>query len=353
MVKILDRYIFFKVFKYFILSFVVLIAIFLLADFVSKVDLISKGYTKEVFFLVFSRLPLYAVRMLPIATLVGVMVAVSELSSTNELVAIKSLGVSIYRVSVSIFIFSCFVAFSSFLIIEFLLPSGASLERELLRNMGKRASTYVVTSEIWGKVDNRFFSVQQLDITKGEGKNFSLIKLDRNFVPVFRVDALGIRYEGNGLWKLISVYERNLVSEASVFKKRETLNLGVSVEDLRTYFVDPATMELFSLVKLIHNLRMLGYNTVIYEVEVYAKIAMALIPIVVAVLGIPLGAYNPRNQKGYTIILAVSFIVVMWVTISFFANLGKSGILPPFYAAFAPEFIFLAVGLILYSRTHT
>ncbi|SNR59032.1 LptF/LptG family permease [Desulfurobacterium atlanticum] len=354
MVKILDGYIFNRVFIYFSLSFLVLMVIFLLVDFVSHVDLVAKGKLVDVLLLVFSRIPVYSIRMLPIATLIGVMVAISELSSTNELVVIKSLGISIYRISVPIFIFASLVVLAGLLITEFFVPKGAALENFMYEKLGKRNKVfYLVTPEVWIKKGNTFFSVRNFDPVKGCGEYFSLIKIGEDFRPFYREDALNIRYEKDGNWKLENVYERDLLREKTLFKKEKVENLGITVKDLTSFFINPSTMELFSLFKLIHHLKLLGYNTTTYEMEFYSRISMPFIVFVVALIGIPLGAFNPRNQKGYTAVVAVGFIVSMWVTVSFFNNLGKTGFLPPVYAAFASHFIFLSIGLILFSRSHS
>ena len=76
-------------------------------------------------------------------------------------------------------------------------------------------------------------------------------------------------------------------------------------------------------------------------------------PIIVTLIGIPLGVYNPRNKKGYTVIVAALTVVIMWITVSFFLSLGKGGVLPPLYASLAPLFIFASVGLILLGRLDT
>ena len=354
MVKILDRYIFNRVFTYFSLSFLVLMVIFLLVDFVSHADLVVKGKVVDVLLLVFSRFPLYSIRMLPIATLIGIMVAVSEFSSTNELVVMKSLGISIYRFSVPVFLFASCVVFVGLLITEFFVPKGVAFENYMYEKLGKKNKiSYLVIPEVWLKKGNTFFSVKDFDPAEGSGKKFSLIKIDKDFRPFYREDALNIKYEKNGSWKLENVYERDFFTGETFFKKEKVENLNITVENLTSFFLNPSTMELFSLFKLIHRLKVLGYNTTAYEMEFYSRISMPFIAFLVALIGIPLGAFNPRNQKSYTAVVAVIFVVLMWVTVSFFNNLGKTGFLPPIYAAFAPHIIFLSIGLILFSRSHT
>ncbi len=352
MFKKLDVYVFKRVLKYFFLVFSVLIILFLVIDFVGKVDQVGGGHLSDVLLLVLSRLPLYAVRMLPVAVLVSVMVTVADFSSTNELLVVKALGISLYRFSVPFIIFAFFTAIFAFSVEETVVPAAAKIEKHVLINSGKK-KPLVIGSQIWSKTGNRFVSIEKLNFTTGEGKHFSMIEVDKRFKPVKRTDAINVKYLGNSAWILKDVYIRDFSNK--VFRHLEDLkvNLHVSLRDLKVYSAEPEKMEFFSLVRMIKHLKALGYNVTAYQVELYNKIALPLVSVVVAFIGIPLGAFNPRNQKSYTAVVAIVITVLMWITISFFNSLGKSGVLPPLYASFAPEVIFFSLGLILFSRSHT
>ncbi|WP_456396992.1 LptF/LptG family permease [Desulfurobacterium sp.] len=352
MFKKLDVYVFKRVFKYFLLIFSVLITLFLVIDFVGKVDQVGGGHLSGILLLVVSRLPLYAVRMLPVAVLVSVMVTVADFSSTNELLVIKALGISLYRFSVPFIIFAGLIAVFTFSVEELVIPAAAKIEKRILINSGKK-KPLVVGSQIWSKTGNRFVSIERLNFTTGEGKHFSMIEVNKRFKPVKRTDAVNVKYLGDSTWILKDVYVRDFSDR--LFRHMEDLKvkLHISLRDLKVYSVNPEKMEFFSLVRMIKHLRALGYNVTAYQIELYNKISLPLICIVVVFIGVPLGAFNPRNQKSYTAVVAIAITVLMWITVSFFNSLGKSGILPPLYASFAPELIFLSLGLTLFSRSHT
>ncbi|WP_297445850.1 LptF/LptG family permease [Desulfurobacterium sp.] len=352
MFKKLDVYAFKRLLKYFLLIFSVLIILFLIIDFVGRVDQAGGGHLKDVLLLVLSRLPIYTVRMLPVAVLVSVMVTVADFSSTNELLVIKSLGISLYRFSLPFIIFSFIVSVFAFSVEEVAVPAAAKVEKQLLISSGKR-KPLIIGAQIWSKLDDKFISIEKLNFADGEGKHFSMIKLNSDFKPVGRTDALSIKYLGNNEWMLKNVYVRDFSKNLFHYFEELKVNLKISLKGLKVYSADPEKMELFSLIRMIRHLKALGYNITTYEVELYNKIALPLVSIVATLIGIPLGAFNPRNQKGYTAAVAIGITVLMWITISFFNSLGKSGVLPPLYASFAPEAIFFSLGLILFSRSHT
>ncbi len=352
MVKLLDSYVFREALRYFILSLLTFITLFVIVDFVSNLEMMMKlGFYKELTY-VLSRVPLYTVRVIPIAVLVSTMVTLSTFSATSELVAVKALGISVYRFSIPLVVLSFFTSGVSLAVEEFLIPPGMEKARNIKREIGKVTEEKTLRGVWFKDKKGRFVFFWELDTSKGEGKRISILKV-KDFSPVERIDALkGIERE-NGTWELNGVFLRNLNQLKSRKIEKLKVNLGVSSKDIKVTGFSPETMGLLKLYLFTGQLKRLGYNTTDLEIELFSRLAMALLPVVVTVIGIPLGIYNPRNKKGYTLAIAAALIVAMWITISFFLSLGKSGVLPPSYAAFAPLFFYGALGLILLERVET
>jgi lipopolysaccharide export system permease protein len=195
--------------------------------------------------------------------------------------------------------------------------------------------------------------MEQIDPETFEAKRISIFFLGKEFSPVKRIDAFyGVNIK-DGVWKLKDCFERDLLNLKVKSYPEKEIDLGIGKRDLVLTRIEPEIMSSISLYRVIRQLEKVGYDVRSYLVDLYSKFAISFLPLVVAVIGIPLGVFNPRNKKGYTLVIAAALIVLMWITISFFTSLGKSGLLPPLYAAFAPEFMFLSIGLILLSRMET
>jgi len=349
MVKILDRYVFSEAFKILVLSLLTFLTLFGIVDLVSHINLVMKiGLSKGLQFII-GRFPLYTVRVLPIAVLISTMVTLSVFSSTNELTVVRALGISIYRFSLPLFALAVISSAFSLFVQETLLPKGL----KLTQSIAEEKVTPEKLNGVWFQ-DKKgdFVFLWSFNLRKKTGKWASLIKVE-NFQPTERLDAKKVYYMGRGVWKLEQVLKRDLIS----FKTEELpslkLNLGVYVKDLKLSGLNPQQSGLLKLYITIKRLRKIGYNTTEMEVELYSKLSLALFPIVVTAIGIPFGIYNPRNRKGYTLAIASLIVVVMWVTTALFLSLGKSGVLPPLYAAFAPLMLFGALGLFLLGRVES
>ncbi len=346
MVKILDRYVFKEALKTLILSLLTFLTLFGIVDFVSHIDLIMKaGFSKGVLF-VTGRLPLYTVRVLPIAVLISTMATLSRFSSTNELTVVRALGISVYRFSLPLFVLALITSLFSLYVQDSLLPKGLKVAQAITGESKQKKEL----KGVWFQ-DKRgdFVFIWLFNLHKREGKWTSLIKV-KNFQPIARIDAERVKYLGEGMWQFDGVLKRNLLRFSTEKLPYLKLRLGVDTKDLKLSEANPQTSGLIKLFITIKRLKKIGYNTTEMEVEFYSKLALALFPIVVTAIGIPFGVYNPRNRKGYTIIITSIIIVVMWVTTAFFLSLGKSGVLPPLYAAFAPVMLFGALGLFLLGR---
>jgi len=353
-VKILDRYVFVEAFKYFLLSLLTFLVLFVIIDFVSNVDTFSKVGFKEGLIYVFARVPLYASRIVPIAMLVSTMVTLSSFSSTSELTAVKSLGISVYRFTVPILVLSVLVSVFALFLQEFAIPKSMKLAKSVEYKIKEnKVKIHATLSSVWFKDGNRFVYMESFNPFNREAKRISIFSLSKSFLPVGRIDALKGKNVKDKEWLLEDCIVRDLKNMTFKKVKEKKVFLGVGVKEIKYSQPEPETMELLKLYIVARQMARLGYNVSNMLVDLYSRLSLSLLPIVVAVIGIPLGMYNPRNKRGYTVVIAALLIVSMWITISFFLSLGKSGVLPPFYAAFAPVLLFFSIGLILLARAET
>ena len=73
---------------------------------------------------------------------------------------------------------------------------------------------------------------------------------------------------------------------------------------------------------------------------------MALVPLVMAVLAIPFGAFKQRQSSLVRDITTCFFLIILyWFFFSTALSMGKSGTIPPLIAAWLPSAIFLAFGV--------
>jgi lipopolysaccharide export system permease protein len=87
-----------------------------------------------------------------------------------------------------------------------------------------------------------------------------------------------------------------------------------------------------------------------YIVEYYSRIAIPFSCLVFGLFGIPLGLQPHRTSKSIGLGLSIIFIFIYYLLMTISRSLGENGILLPFAAAWLPNVLFGAVGIMLMVR---
>jgi lipopolysaccharide export system permease protein len=87
-----------------------------------------------------------------------------------------------------------------------------------------------------------------------------------------------------------------------------------------------------------------------FWVEVHKKFAISFACIVFVLIGAPLAIRFPRGGVGMVIAVSVGIFAIYWAGLIGGENLADKGVVPPFWAMWAPDLTFLALGLFLAVR---
>ena len=110
--KILTRYFTIEFAKLFALCQTIFVSIYLIIDFVQKIGKFIRAdasMESAIAFFVFKS-PFIIVQMVPAATLISVVVMFSSMKKNNEITALKSCGLNIFKLAGPIIIASIFLA---------------------------------------------------------------------------------------------------------------------------------------------------------------------------------------------------------------------------------------------------
>jgi len=82
-----------------------------------------------------------------------------------------------------------------------------------------------------------------------------------------------------------------------------------------------------------------------YDLEYHGKVARAVTCLIMFLIGAPLGTIIKRGGLGLPVLIAVGFFIFYYSLTIAFEKFGKEGIMSPFMAMWAANFILLPVGL--------
>lgn len=315
---------------------------------------------KGVSFWVVSRLLIYRIPeviglTLPMAALLSALLGFTKLSSNSEIVALKSMGISFGRILRPVIVSSVVVALCTSLWTEFITPyttlaATNLMQYEILKNQTKLVKEKMFLRDEQNGMLRRVFYVEKLDVHDGRLEGIVVQEFGENG----RLNRISTAPSGEwkeGQWwiddgQVFEIDERGSVNLIAKFG-RQILALSLSPADLERSTRNPLDMSVRELWAHIKQAAMMeGTNISALLVTLHYKISIPWASVVLALLGASLGArVRARSGGGASFGLSVLIVFGYYLLMSLCRALGDIGNLPPLFAAWAPNLVFLTVGI--------
>jgi lipopolysaccharide export system permease protein len=128
--------------------------------------------------------------------------------------------------------------------------------------------------------------------------------------------------------------------------KQMPVSLKERPEEFARVARSPEEMSYAQLRQYIDKLVKSGVSATRYQVDLHAKVATALVSLIMAILGVSFGLRTGRAGVMLWVGLCIpmGFLYYMLLVLGF--SLGRGGALPPLVAAWLPNLVFGTAGLI-------
>ncbi|MBA7572806.1 hypothetical protein ES708_14592 [subsurface metagenome] len=362
----LSRYILkeFAVFLiYCILAFLV---IYVLADLVENLDKFidsDVGLPVIILYYLFY-LPYMMILTLPVAMLLATMFSLGRLVGDNEITAMKSSGVSLYRIVMPLYVFSLIVGlivmgFTEFVVphanrymeeikekgseFRFSLSSNAELDRSrvYLAN-GDGRIIYARGYSSKTRMPQGVVIIEPYESIGDDGAPYAGIKS--------RIDADYMLYKDD-VWMLHNVVERTFHADGET--RTEYIALPApfikrTPSDFARIDLKPEEMDYFQLKQYIAQVNDKGGDASEWLVDLYLKISFPFVSFVIVFFGAPMAAGSRARGKtaSFGIALIISFVFYTFINAS--QVLGRNGALDPVVAAWLPNGLFFMIGIFMH-----
>jgi LPS export ABC transporter permease LptG/LPS export ABC transporter permease LptF len=297
----------------------------------------------------------------PMSMLLAVLVTFGLLQRSNEIIAIKATGISLYRIVIPVLLASCLVAGLLFLSDQFYLPYTNKRQDELRNRIkGKPAQTYLRPDRKWifGQ-HNDIYYYQLFDPDRDTFGGVSVFQFDpHTFQITHRISAERAHWSGPmGRWVYEQGWERSLMGSAIENYRKFDAATYPQLAEPPAYFKkevkQSSEMNYEELRRYIHDLEQSGFDVVRLRVQLQKKIAYPLITLVMAVLAIPFAISAGKRGALAGVATAVGIGVVYWTISGLFEAMGNLSQLPPTIAAWSPNLVFGFIGGYLILRMPT
>lgn len=345
MLTIIDKYIAKNFLAYFAAGIFVFLTIFFAIDFLSTATRYPVG-TEILIEYYRNYIPIILHQMMPVGIMVGAIFTLATMNKNNELTALFSLGWSLARISSPMLALIGLLSVVTFWLGDRLVPIFAQKKNYVYYvEMKKKPGLYstVRDNKIWYRSDNTIFNIQSLNADKGVAQGITLYYFDElwNIVQLIRANKVSMQ---DRLWTLEDGSITLFADESSFPLTKgfsvKTLTISDDLTDFRSASPTSEALSFQELRRFIDKNKRAGLDTLRYEVDLHAKVSFAFAGLILALVGIPFTVERSRaggNMLNIGIAIGIAFLY--WVIYSASLSTGKSGVLPPVVAAWAPNLL--------------
>lgn len=381
MVKIIDRYIL----KYFFSTFlVVTLAVGLTIVVINMIEGLPDFIDHEVpmlkileYYLYFSGWVIKS--FVPVFVMLSVLFAISILARRQEVLAMKACGLSLYRITLPLFVVSVIIACGHFYFNEYVFPPANKKRAEMKQfdiKQRSRASVQKVRNIHRQIEQGSFYTIGSFDAQRRLGTEFKLFRVKDNqliesivaekIVFMWNPEDIGglgdnqeISPDDSGLvmsgasWRAIDGIRRQFDGDKINFEKFDTLPLPhvrEKPENLAKRIGKPEDMGLEELKDYIKTAEAAGVPTLRERVDLEMKYSFPLVSIIVVLIAVPFAA-NPRRGG-----IAVSFAAGALFALAYFVlfrmtqSAAYNDKLPIWVAVWGTNALFFLFGAFLMLR---
>jgi len=355
--KIIDRYISNTFLQILLFSLVIFIVIFIIVNLIENLDkFIDENVSFQYILLYYVYyIPYIIVLVLPATVLISSLFSIGQLSRRNELIALKSSGISIYRIILPLITISFFISVFSMIFTETVVPYTSRKKNDIDRKYVRKLSNVRINQEhnlYFQDSQNRYVSIQYYNDIKKQALRINFTYHKANEVKK-RIQAKSMTWE-DSVWVLNDVTIRTFKDGEEILETQEVMvynDLNFTDEDLLDIQLNPEEMDFFELKDFIKRRRALGANVQKWVVELFLKISFPFANLIIVLFGIPLAS---GTKSGGTIGFGIALIICFFffTTVRVGQYFGHVGILDPLAAAWMGNVIFAVIGIVLIFNTH-
>jgi LPS export ABC transporter permease LptG len=351
--NILDRYVLRQFLKVLALVLLSVAALSIIIDFTDKAKDAREHGVAASTLLTYYRFYIFTVLnwTVPISILVSTLVTFALLSKNNEVTAIKSSGVSLYRLSLPVLAVAAVLSLLAYLNLDFVLPYSSQRLEAVKRTIdGKPPLSAAEQQRVWyhgkGRYLINFYAYDR------DAKRLSGVQVFELHPTEFRLSrrifAKRAVWNGHG-WAFEDGWMRsfpdNGPSTYTVIKEPLALNYEETPEDFALEVRLPDQMTFAQLRRYLTMLRESGYAADAMAVKLYEKTSWPALSLVMALIAMPFAFRMGKRGALYGIAIALVLGIVYWIVFALFVKFGEVGNLPPLLAAWAANILFgLAAG---------
>jgi lipopolysaccharide export system permease protein len=295
--------------------------------------------------------------VMPAAVLFATVFTVGAMGRYSELTAAKASGQSFHRLMLPVFVAAACATGLAFMVGE-MAPGATAKEQELQKSVAARP-TRSRFNFVYRGDQGWVYTIRSLDVINRQLKQIMFERQGEGAeYPAMVITADSASWDTTRqMWRVREGASRLIAGPGKqatfAFRTMRLKALTQSPADLLAEPKAPDEMRYAELGRYIDALRRSGNDANKLIVERALKVALPATCLIIALFGAPLGITNPRAGAAVGIALSLGTTVLFLLLTQIMKAVGSGGVVDPVAAAWLPNLVFLAAGLLLLARTRT
>jgi lipopolysaccharide export system permease protein len=348
--RILERYILKGVCTIFFSCLFTFFFLYVIIDLFSHLDMILKqSVSLDVLRRYYtSYLPIIFTQVAPISCLLASLYTFARMNKENEIIAMRSSGLSIPRISRVVIVFGLLISLAVFWVTDKLVPKAMLISNQIQEQMENnsdrisknKSSVEVIDNFTVYGLRNRLFYISKFYPAEKTMTGITVLEQnDKQDLTKKTVASKGVYKDG--LWRfyqtVTDTYDRNgRPVEEHVYREEEIMPITETPDEFMDQRQHPDYMNIAQLEEHIWRLKKSGAATIIRSltIDLYQRYTAPFTSLMIVLLSIPFSLKMKKRATGFSslgLALVVGFMYYIMNAVSI--ALGKAGILPPLVCA--------------------
>ncbi|HUU51189.1 MAG TPA: LPS export ABC transporter permease LptF [Nitrospinota bacterium] len=362
--KIINRYILKELFYTFLLSIFVFTIVLILNKVLQLTELVvNKGVPLvTILKLLLFLFPSLLIIIIPISILVASITTFSRLSTDNEIIILKTAGISLYRLLLPIIILSLFAyLFTNFLTFK-ALPWGTQSFKNLMFQIIQSKASLDIKERIFNDYfDGLVIYVNEAPMSNKLMKGVFISDSRKSENPQTIIAKEGVLLIDPVSMKVLlrlkdgSIHQLEKTKDSYQLIHFSTYDLSLDIyKTLSAKKDEPKTLKEMTISDIKKKIESLKKGTKEYNralIEYYKKFSFPIACLILGFIGAPLGIVNRRSGRSGGFAISAIVVFFYYVMLTMGEGLGDEGKIHPLIAMWFPNLLLSIMGIYLVVKT--
>ena len=301
-----------------------------------------------VFTLLWYRLPMLLLDVVPAAVIFGMLLSVGRLAREHEMDVLRTSGWSLSRITTPLILATVVLSTLVFVWYDKVVPAANHAYLEHIRRIRFQDVLPMINENMFIKgPNNRYYYVRRINNSTQRMEGIMIFETSKTGYPRFITAETGRIFRNN--WELNDGIIHELNKDGWVRLEAEFKHMTVDAgDDLTGFFGQQLTMEEMTRQQLKEQMERFGrsgFDVSVFAVEYYMKTAIPYASVILALIAMPFACLLSRKGRIWGVVFSFLVMLVYFFLQVVFRSFGQNHLVTPIMAAWGPNIIFLVIGL--------